>query len=264
MSLLRTVLLGFGLCAAVAAPVDAADDPRNVAASAQRGGPVADAAPDFFLFQPHGWLAIRGGLLVPRAGGDLFSFVSDQLTLAPSDFRSRAFSLEVGWRVSSTLAVEGGLDVSRRSVGSEYRRFVTASRGAIAQTTRLNMAGMALGIRVTPTGHGRRISRFAFIPRKLTPYVGAGLQMSHVEFRQRGSFVDFTDLSIFEDVFSSRSWAVGPFLRGGVDLQIWRRLYVNADVRYTWMRADLGPDFSGFNGIDLAGVRGATGISVTF
>lgn len=260
----RTLWLGFALSAALAAPARAADGPGDASPSAQRPGPLTDAVPDFFFAQPRGWVAVRGGLVLQRAGGDLFSFVTDQLTLAPADFRARALNLEAGVMVSPTLAIEAGYDLSLRNVASEYRRFVTASRDPITQTTRLNQSGLAVGLRYTPTGHGQRISRFAFIPRRLTPYVGGGVQMTYVTFRQSGSFVDFTDQSIFRDVFSSAGWTLGPFVRGGVDLQVWRRLYVSGDVRYTWMRADLGSDFSGFDGIDLSGIRGATGISVKF
>lgn len=260
----RILLLAFVSWAALASPARAADGPGDATAGAQRSAPSPEAKPDFFLSQPRGWVAVRGGLMVPRASGDLFSFVSDQLTLAPADFRSRALNMELGLIVSPTLAVEGGFDLNRRRIGSEYRRFVTASRDPITQTTRLNQSGVTIGIRYTPTGQGQRISRFAFIPRKLTPYAGAGLQVSYYGFRQSGSFVDFADSSIFQDVFSTDGWTFGPFVRGGVDVQLWRRLYVNGDVRYTWMRADLGPDFSGFDGIDLTGVRGATGISVKF
>lgn len=264
MSALRLLLLGFGLCAALATPVGAANGPGDPSTGEQPSSPPTEGPPDFFLSQPRGWIAARGGLLVPRAGGELFSFVSDQLTLGPSDFRSAAFNLELGVNLSQTLAVEGGFDVSKRHVASEYRRFVTASRTPIAQTTRLNQSGMTLGVRYTPTGHGQRISRLAFIPRRMTPYVGAGVQMTYFNFRQSGNFVDFTDSSIFSDIFASDGWTFGPFVRGGVDLQVWRRLYVNGDVRYTWMRSDLGPDFSGFDGIDLASVRGATGVSIKF
>lgn len=264
MHVRRMLVLGFAFSALVASSARAADGPNETTTAAQRPTQVVDAKPDFFLSQPRGWFAIRGGLTVPRADGDLFTFVSDQLTIGRSDFRSRAFNMELGVIVSPTLAVEGGFDVNRRSIGSEYRRFVTASRAPILQTTRLNQAGADVGIRYTPTGHGQRVSRFAFIPRKVTPYAGAGLQMSYYGFRQSGSFVDFADSSIFQDVFQTDGWAFGPFLRGGVDVQVWRRLYLNGDVRYTWMRAELGPDFSGFDGIDLSGVRGATGVSVKF
>lgn len=251
------------LLTAVAPPAIAAE-PDEPPIAAQRPGPRQSPAPDFFLGQPRGWVSVRGGLSMPRAGGELFAFVGDQLTLSPGDFRAAQVDLELGFLVGPLLSVEGSFDLSRRSVGSEYRRFVSSTAQPIAQTTRLAQSGAAVGVRFTPSGHGRRISRLAFIPRRLVPYGGAGVLVSHYTFRQQGDFVDFADLSIFPDIFASDGWAAGPYLRGGVDLQVWRRLFVNADVRYAWLRSDLGSDFVGFDGIDLSGARVATGVSVKF
>lgn len=134
----------------------------------------------------------------------------------------------------------------------------------IAQTTRLDQTGVSVGVRFTPIGFGRRISQYAYIPRRVTPYAGGGLNIGTYTFTQEGRFVDFVDRSIFSDVFESSGWTVGRYARGGLDLQVWRRLYLNVDARYTWLHSDLSGDFTGFDGIDLAGFRGATGISVVF
>src|SRR5262245_1025357 len=53
--------------------------------------------PDFFFGPPRGWFAVRGGWLYPRAEGDLFTFVGDQLTIDQSDFRSGTLDLELGF-----------------------------------------------------------------------------------------------------------------------------------------------------------------------
>lgn len=263
MRALRTLVVGLWIVLAVTAPVRA-DGPEEVSAAAQRSGPAQDPVADFFFGQPRGWVALRGGVLMPRAGGDLFTFVSETLTVSRSDFRTPAFNMELGFMLTESLAVEGGMDVGERSVNSEYRRFISSTGSPITQTTKLVQNGLVVGVRYTPAGHGKRISRFAFIPRRMTPYVGAGLQAAYYSFTQTGSFVDFVDRSIFPDVFRSDGWAVGPHLRGGVDLQVYKRLFVNGDVRYAWLRSDLSRDFVGFDGIDLAGARAATGISVKF
>ena len=83
-------------------------------------------------------------------------------------------------------------------------------------------------------------------------------------FWQQGQFVDYVDHSIFVDRFNSDGWVFGPYASFGTDLQVWKRLYVTIDGRYSWMHSDLGSDFSGFNGIDLAGFKVTTGISVGF
>lgn len=264
MRALRTLVVGLWIVLAATAPARA-DGPEEVAVAAQqRSGPAQDPVADFFFGRPRGWLALRGGLLMPRAGGELFSFVSETLTVSRSDFRAPAFNMELGFLLTESLAVEAGMDVGQRSVNSEYRRFISSTGSPITQTTKLVQNGLVVGMRYTPSGHGQRISRFAFIPRRMTPYVGTGLQAVYYSFTQTGSFVDFVDRSIFPDVFKSGGWAMGPYLRGGVDLQVYRRLYVNGDFRYAWLRSDLSRDFVGFDGIDLAGARAATGISVKF
>jgi hypothetical protein len=221
-------------------------------------------SPDFFLGSPKGWLSVRGGVLRPRSDSDLYRFVTDQLTVNPSDFRSRSFGSEVGIVLTPRFAVESSVDVSRRSVGSEYRRFIASNGQPIAQKTTLDQTGLSLGFRFNPTAYGRRVSRYAFIPTRFAPYAGAGLSSNYYRFAQTGQFVDFVDLRVFGDSFVSNGWAFGPYVRGGTEVQVWRRLYVNVDARYTWQRSDLSADFTGFDGIDLTGFRGTTGFSVVF
>lgn len=230
------------------------------------GATSAEAAdgPDFYFSEPRGWVSFKAGWLLPRADSDLFTFVSDQLTIDPSDFRTRTFDFEFGAVLTPLLAIEGGTGWSRDSVGSEYRRFIASNGQPIAQTTQLNQTGVSAGVRFTPGGRGRRISRFAFIPSRLTPYASAGLHAIRYEFSQTGQFVDFTDLSVFNDFFSSKGWTMGPYVRGGTDVLVWRHLSVGFDARYTWLQSDLSRDFTGFDGIDLAGFRGTTGISLVF
>lgn len=260
------LLMGVWLIGFAAAPALAADESAQaVPPRVTRAAPANEQRPDFFFGQPKGWVSLRGGLLMPRADAELFGFLSDQLTLQPSDFRSRTFDLELGIMLTPRFAVEGGFDLSRRRLDSEYRDFVTASRDPITQKTSLNQSGFTVGLRFAPAGHGRRISSLSFIPKRVTPYAAGGLQATYFTFRQNGSFVDFADLSIFQDVFGADGWVLGPYARGGVDIQLWRRLFANADLRYVWMRSSLSSDFQGFaDGIDLAGVRTSTGISIKF
>ena len=224
-----------------------------------------DGSADFFFSAPKGWVSIRGGWLFPRAESDLYDFVGDQLTIDPPDFRAGTFNTELGVALAPSFAVEGGLDLNRRSIASEYRHFIGSDGQPIAQHTKLDQTGLFVGVRYTPTQYGRRISRFAFIPGRVVPYVGGGFSASYYTFQQAGNFVDFLTLAVFNDAFQSRGWAFGPYVRGGSDLQVWGRLYVNFDARYTWERAStLSSDFTGFDGIDLSGFRATTGISLVF
>lgn len=249
------------LCAtALAGMSRAADD----AVVVQQPPASISRTPDFLIGAPRMRLGLRGSWVMPRAGGNLFSFVGDQLTFEPSDLRTRGMVADLAVALASRVDLVTGFDRSRRSTGSEYRRLLASNGQPIAQTTRLEETGVTLGLRYLPLGSGRRISRLAFIPRRVTPYVGAGATVSLYNFSQRGQFVDPADRAVFTDAFTSDGWTLGPFVQGGAELQVWKRLYVSVDGRYGWLDGALDPDFSGFDGIDLAGFRASTGIGIAF
>jgi len=192
---------------------------------------------------------------VPDAAVDVPDVLAAFATQAPRDRASHA-------RGRAFVDLVAGFDTSRRTTGSEYRHFIASNSTAITQDNTLNQTTLSAGLRWTPTGRGRSISRFAFIPRRLAPYVGGGVSAGYHRFSQTGQFVDYTDLSIFNDRFTTSGWTFGPYVHGGADVQMWKRLYLTIDGRYSWMHGSLSSDFQGFDGIDLAGFRWSTGISV--
>jgi hypothetical protein len=252
------------LCGSVSLGTARAADDAAVAPAAQQSPAPFPRTPDFLIGAPRARLSVRGSWVMPRAGGELFTFVGDQLTFEPSDLRSRGIAADLAIALGPRVDLVTGVERSRRSTGSEYRQFVASNGQPITQTTRLQQTGVTLGLRYLPLGSGRRISRLAFIPRRITPYVGAGAMASLYNFSQRGQFVDFADRSIFTDAFVSDGWTFGPFVHGGAELQVWKRLSVSVDGRYNWLHGALDSDFSGFDGIDLAGFRASTGFGIAF
>ena len=111
---------------------------------------------------------------------------------------------------------------------------------------------------------GRRISRFAWIPRTVTPYVGAGGGAVKYDFGQHGSFVDFETRRVFNDSFRSAGWAPSAHALAGADVRIYRKLYLTMEGRYTWSKATLDNDFVDFAPLDLAGLRLGGGVRVAF
>jgi hypothetical protein len=250
---------------ALACPAPVCAEEGQGAASAQSSStPRIHNSPDFLFGRPRGFVAMSGTWLFPRASGDLFTFIGDRLTIDRTDFRTVAGSGAVGIMVAPRFDVVTRLDVSAHGIASEYRDYVKPDRSPIAQTTKLNQTSIGVGLRFSPTGRGRDVSHYAFIPRRVVPYVGGGLNVGYYALEQRGQFVDFVDLKIFDDAFTSNGWAVGPYAESGTDLQVWRRLFVNVEARYSWMHSSLDTDFVGFHGIDLSGFKGSTGISVIF
>jgi hypothetical protein len=260
--MLRSRLAGTLIVALWAIPAFA--NPEDRPTGETQASAATDGSVDFLFGRPHAWVAFTGTWLVPRASGDFFSFLSDQLTLKRADFRTPAFVAAFGIPIARQLDVVGDFEVSSHEVPSEYRRYVKADRSEIQQSTQFGQGGIGVGIRYMPLGRGQTISRFAFVPRRVVPYVGAGLNFGHYNFAQHGEFVDFVDLSIFNSSFQSDGWAVGSQVEAGADLQIWRMLYFNAGIRYVWAHAKLSDDFVGFDGIDLSGLKTSSGLVIVF
>jgi hypothetical protein len=222
------------------------------------------ATADFMFGQPRGSLSLRGSWVFARAGSDLYDFVTDQLTLESGDFNAPAIGGEVGVALTSRIEARGGVEMSVTETPSEYRRFIDNDGQPIRQQTKLQTVSVTGSVKFSLTPRGRRISRLAWIPNGLTPYVGAGGGAMYYDFLQRGDFVDFVDLSVFGDVFESKGWAPVAHAFGGLDLQVYRRLFVHVEGRYALAKGTLDQDFIDFDPIDLTGFRTTAGISLVF
>jgi hypothetical protein len=220
--------------------------------------------PDFFLREPLGTIGLRTGWLFAREGSDLFDFVERQLTIDRGAFSTPSFTAELGIALTPRLDIVMGLDASKASVSSEYRDYVDNNRLPITQTTSLQQVNVTASIRMALLPRVEGVSRFAWIPRRVTPYVGAGAGAMRYEFRQQGDFVDFEDLSVFADDFVSRGWTPSAHVFGGGDIRVYRRVYFTLEGRYSWAAADLDRTFIDFDPIDLAGFRLGAGINFLF
>jgi opacity protein-like surface antigen len=226
--------------------------------------PCSAQTADFLFGQPHGTIALRSGWMMPRAGSDLFTFVQDQLTIERKDFNAPSIGFDLDMAITPRIAGVAGFDFSGSTATSEYRHLVDNQRLPIKQTTNLRETNVSGSIKVALTPRGREVSQHAWIPSMVTPYVGAGAGLMHYTFGQTGDFVDFTDSSVFPHTYSSDGWSPSVHVLGGVDVKAWNRVYFSGEARYLWSHADLGSDFSGFNPIDLAGLRATGGIRYMF
>lgn len=219
---------------------------------------------DFLFGRPHGTVAIRTGWMRARAQSDLFTFVQDQLTLQRKDFDAPAIGFDVDFDIAPRATAVAGFDFSRAGATSQYRKYVDNNRLPIKQRTTLLQASVSGSIKVAVTARGREVSQHAWIPSAVTPYVGAGGGLTHFRFSQNGDFVDFVDLSVFSHTFQSTGWAPSAHVFGGVDVKVSRNLYVNGEARYLKSHAALGTDFSGFDPIDLSGLKMTAGLRYMF
>jgi hypothetical protein len=241
----RPVLLALVLLAALSAPAHA-------------------QAPDFLFGKPNGTVAVHTGRFFARGGSDVFSYVQSQLTLDNNDFHAPLFGVDVDMPVKGRLSAIAGFEFSRSSADSEYRDFVDNDRLPITQSTQMQEVNLSYGIKLALTPPGREISAHAWIPAAVTPYVGAMGGALWYKFNQSGDFVNFDDLSVFRDTVDSRGWTPSASFFGGVDVKAWKRVYVNAEARYLWSRATLDRSFSGFDAIDLTGMKVTAGLRYMF
>lgn len=259
------VILALVLTCAAAVPAGA--DPAGDPAGDDGQNPPSNhpgSRRDFLFGRPHGSIGVHGSWLLPRAGSDLFDFVTDQLTVDRGDFRAAGIGLRLGIVVTSRIEAVADVEFHKSEAPSEYRRLVDNNLQPINQETQLEQVALSGSVKIALTPRGRRISRLAWIPRSVIPYVGGGAGAVRYDFLQRGDFVDFVDSSVFADVFQSKGWAPSAHGFGGVDLQLYRLVFLNLEGRYTWAEGNLDTDFIGFDPIDLAGFRMSAGVQVLF
>jgi hypothetical protein len=230
---------------------------------------AAQSSPDFLFGSPKGMIGMRTGKLFASANSELFTFVQEHLTLDRKDFNAPAIGVDVEVAVTPRASAVFGFDFARTSKDSEYRDFVDNQRLPIAQTTRLTELNFSGGVKFALTPRGREISSRAFIPAAVTPYVGAGAGFMRYEFLQFGDFVDVNtaNLDIFTDTLRSDGWRPSAHVFGGVDVKVWRRLYISGEARYLWSNATASDrDFSSddIDEIDLAGLKTTVGIHYMF
>ena len=230
--------------------------------------PVASRAQDAgngFLFgAPMGSLAIRGGWALPRAHSDLFAFTTENLTLNRGDFGSPDIEADLAFRVvaRTELVISSGLSGMRRR--SEFRHFIDNNDLPIEQTTVFRRIPLTVGVKQYLTSTGRSIGRFAWIPSRVTPFVGAGGGVMYYKFEQRGDFINFQTTDVFPGIYSSDGWTGTGYANAGLDYSLGPRFALTSEARYIWSHAQLSRDFIGFENLDLSGLSTTIGFAVRF
>ncbi len=229
------------------------------------GGALAQEPNADFLFgKPRGSFAARGGWQMAAASSDIYDFFGEQLTIEKADFDSFLFAADGSFAIASRIDLVAGFEISKASVDSEYRDFVDQDDLPILQETRLTIIPVTLNVKLYLTPRGREVSRYAFVPAKVRPYVGGGGGFVWYELEQAGDFVDFVDLAIFTSVFRSSGWGFATQAFGGVEISLSPRWFLSVEGRYLWSDADLDGDFLDFAPIDLSGARIGAGVGFTF
>jgi len=219
---------------------------------------------DFLFGKPRGSVAARGSWQIAAESSDIYDFFGEELTIEDGDFDSFLFGADGSFAIASRIDLVAGFEITKASVDSEYRDFVDENDLPILQQTRLTIVPVTLSLKIYLTPRGREVSRYAFVPAKVRPYVGGGGGFVWYELEQAGDFVDFADLAIFTSVFRSSGWGFATQAFGGVEVSLSPRWFLSVEGRYLWSDADLDGDFLGFEPIDLSGARIGAGVGFTF
>ena len=216
------------------------------------------------LGRPRGSIGVRGGWVFASAGSDIFDFVTKQLTLEKSSFNAPGFGADMSVNLTPRIDIIAGFDVAKSTTPSEYRAFVDNRNLPIQQTTSLRQSNIFGSVKFAVLPRGRAVSRFAWIPSTIVPFVGAGGGFTNYDFEQNGDFVDFSNNRVFTENFRSHGWAPTAHVFGGTDIQVYRRVFMSLEGRYQWAKAKLGADFIDFDPIDLGGFRFGAGLHFVF
>jgi hypothetical protein len=229
-------------------------------AAQRRGG-------DGYRFEaPRGTLTVRMGVAQPTAGGGLFDFVRDQLTLSSGSFTGVHVGADFAVPVTPQLAVQFGAATLVRSVGSEYRDFVGTDDLPIVQQTAFQRTPLTLGLQWHLVPTGRRVGRLAWVPARLAPYLAAGGGLMHFRFRQEGEFLDANaaSLDIFRSTLTTQGWAPMGFLALGTTWSLTPGLALTGELRREQARGTTSGGFRDFRHIDLAGTSATVGLTFRY
>lgn len=227
----------------------------------------AATRPDFRSAPPRVILGLRGGWASNRSNGEIYDFLTGNLTLHDSDFDPGVFAMDVAVRATLWLDLVFGFEVSGNYQKSEFRKFKEEQSGApIEQKTRLTQIPLTFSVKLYPFGRGRQVGNYAWIRSTLVPYLGGGIGGTYYQLKQKGDFVvtDPTDpffLDIFEAKIESDEWAFAQHAFVGFDIKLTRNFGLVLEGRYYWASADLEDDFVDFDSIDLDGARVMAGLS---
>lgn len=225
----------------------------------------AQSTGDGFLFRaPRASISIRAGYDRAFAGGDLFSFVTSEMTLRRSDFGGFAIAGDLAGTVSPRVDVVIGVAWSGSRRASEYRNWWDNNDLPITQTTSLERAPVTASVKWYVRPRGRAVGSFAWVPARTTPYVGAGVGAMWSRFRQVGDFIDFgiVNNAVFRDNLSTKSWTFSAHAFAGVEMSLGPRTFLTTEARYTWAKPATGGDFVNYGLMDLSGLAVTAGFGM--
>lgn len=241
--------------------------PLAVAGLLALSAPIAvaqDSGNGFLFQQPLGSFTINGGYAHASAGGGLFSFVTNELSLNKSDFSGGTVGVAAALRVAPRFDVELSTSYSGTSTQSNYRALVDQNNQEITQTTDFRRVPLMLSVKAYLQPRGREVGKFAWVPSRFAPYVGVGAGAMWYSFHQYGDFVDYQTNGVFPSDLSSSQWTPAGQALAGVDVTLTPHLALTGEANYVLASAKLNNSFLGFDQIDLSGLSATIGLTFRY
>jgi opacity protein-like surface antigen len=219
---------------------------------------------DYLLGAPFGSFTVRGGMSIARAGSDLFDEITRDYTLERSDFIGFSGDADLAIRVAPRFDIVLSGGYKRSSAQSEYREYEGTDDLPIAQSTQLTTVPLTVSVKAYLTDRGESFGRYAWVPTRWSPYLGAGGGALWYRFRQEGEFIFFETLDIFRDQLVSDGWTGTWHVLGGLEYALGPRFALVGEAKYSFASAEMNQDFLGFEPIDLSGLHTTIGFNVRF
>ena len=237
----------------------------GLVAAAPTGAAAQIGRGDGFLFrEPLSTLTVSGGLAMPSARSDLFTYTTSQLTLDRADFGAGAFAVDLAFAVTERTDVVIGISPSSSRTASEFRDWVDNNDQPIEQVTSLARAPFTVSARYHLAPRGRRVGTIAWIPARVVPFVGAGVGLMKYRFEQDGDFIDTETLNVFSDRLRASGWAWVGQIGAGAQVTLTPRLMLSGEMRYLRGSADAerpNRDYVGYR-LDLSGITTLVGFTI--
>lgn len=230
----------------------------------------AQGGPGFLFKRPKIALGVRVGYAVPRMGGELFDYTTDEFIPLGSDttsslgFDAPYLGGEIAVRPWDRWDIVLGIGWTRSRSLTEYRRWIDTDNNPIEQETTFEVVSATLGAKYHFQDRGRRIGTLAWVPERLTPFLGTGIGFASYDFIQTGAFLDTSTLEIFGDRLETNGTGFVWYASAGLDVTLFKNALVTAEARYSFSNADVEGSYGGFNDIDLSGLQVMIGLGFQF
>lgn len=235
--------------------------------------PIHTQAQEGFLFGPPGGsLSVRMGHARPSTDGELFESLREFLTIGPNDFASELFAADLLIRARDRLDVGLSLAWSKgraESIDKEFFKDLDANGDTIfiEQTTTLRRMPLMVSARFYPLSRGESVGSYAWIPSRLSPFIGAGAGAMLYKLVQSGEFVERAPspptYAIFRDEYETDGAGYAAHVAAGLDYWLSPRVGLTGEGRYVWASATPESSFR-FSKIDLSGFQATAGLSFRF